>query len=89
MPAVTPGFAFSGEQPVIVWKPYKGGAHDAAVKRFAEHDKVVLAKLYGLRKAEPDSHIQLSNELKEQFARTLREDEDAAATAAKAADKPA
>jgi glutathione-regulated potassium-efflux system ancillary protein KefC len=60
-----------------------------AVKRFAEHDKVVLAKLYGLRKAEPDSHIQLSNELKEQFARTLREDEDAAATAAKAADKPA
>jgi glutathione-regulated potassium-efflux system ancillary protein KefC len=59
-----------------------------AVQKFAEHDKVVLAKLYGLRKAEPDSHIHVSNELREQFARTLREDEAAGAAVKPADSKP-
>ena len=46
-----------------------------AVQRFAEHDKVVLAKLYGVHKNEPDSSISISNELRDQLARTLSEDE--------------
>jgi glutathione-regulated potassium-efflux system ancillary protein KefC len=61
-----------------------------AVRRFAEHDKIVQAKLYGVHKSEPDSHISISNELRDQLARTLREDEAAGgAKPAAAADKPA
>jgi glutathione-regulated potassium-efflux system ancillary protein KefC len=50
-----------------------------AAQRFAEHDHVVLAKLYAVHKTEPDSHVSVSNELRDQFARTLREDEAAVA----------
>ena len=46
-------------------------------RRFAEHDKEVLAKLYEVHKSEPDTHVLVSNELRDQFARTLREDEAA------------
>jgi glutathione-regulated potassium-efflux system ancillary protein KefC len=50
---------------------------DRAVQAFAAHDKIVLAKLYAAHKSEPDSHISISNELRDQFARTLKEDEAA------------
>jgi glutathione-regulated potassium-efflux system ancillary protein KefC len=48
-----------------------------AVQKFAEHDKVVISKLYAAHKSEPDSHISISNELRDQFAKTLKEDEAA------------
>jgi glutathione-regulated potassium-efflux system ancillary protein KefC len=48
-----------------------------AARRFAEHDKEVLAKLYEVHKSEPASRISVSNELRDQFARTLKEDEAA------------
>jgi glutathione-regulated potassium-efflux system ancillary protein KefC len=46
-----------------------------AAHSFAEHDNVVLAKLYAVHKADPDEHISVSNELRDQLARTLSEDE--------------
>jgi glutathione-regulated potassium-efflux system ancillary protein KefC len=49
-----------------------------AAHSFAEHDNVVLAKLYAVHKADPDEHISVSNELRDQLARTLRADEAAA-----------
>jgi glutathione-regulated potassium-efflux system ancillary protein KefC len=55
-----------------------------AVQRFAEHDNVVLTKLYAVHKSEPDIHVTVSNELRDQFARTLREDEAAIAGETKA-----
>ena len=39
--------------------------------------QVVLTKLYAVHKNDPDSHLSVSNELRDQFARTLREDEAA------------
>ena len=53
-----------------------------AVQRFAQHDEVVLAKLYEVHKNQPDAHVSVSNELRDQFARTLREDEAALASKA-------
>jgi glutathione-regulated potassium-efflux system ancillary protein KefC len=50
-----------------------------AAQSFAEHDDVVLAKLYAVHKSEPGARISVSNELRDQFARTLREDEAAIA----------
>jgi voltage-gated potassium channel Kch len=58
-----------------------------AVKAFARHDGVVLAKLYAVHKSDIDANVSISNELREQFARTLREDE--AAKTAKPGEKPA
>jgi glutathione-regulated potassium-efflux system ancillary protein KefC len=55
-----------------------------ATQRFAEHDNVVLSKLYAVHTTDIDANISISNELREQFARTLREDE--AAIAARAQD---
>ncbi len=55
-----------------------------AIQSFAEHDNVVQAKLYAVHKSDPDAHVSVSNELRDQFDRTLREDE--AAIAAKATD---
>ncbi|MGQ0510273.1 MAG: monovalent cation:proton antiporter-2 (CPA2) family protein [Betaproteobacteria bacterium] len=48
-----------------------------AAQRFAEHDNVVLAKLYAVHKDEAGENVSVSNELREQFAQTLREDEAA------------
>ena len=50
-----------------------------AVQSFAEHDDVVLAKLYEVHKSDSDAHVSVSNELRDQFALTLREDEAAIA----------
>jgi glutathione-regulated potassium-efflux system ancillary protein KefC len=50
-----------------------------AVKAFARHDNVVLSKLYAVHKSEQDIHVSVSNELRDQFAQTLREDEGAVA----------
>ncbi len=58
-----------------------------AVKAFARHDSEVLSKLYAVHKGDIDANVSISNELREQFARTLREDE--AAKTAKTGDKPA
>ncbi len=57
------------------------------VKAFARHDSEVLSKLYAVHKGDIDANVSISNELREQFARTLREDE--AAKTAKTGDKPA
>jgi glutathione-regulated potassium-efflux system ancillary protein KefC len=60
-----------------------------AVQSFAEHDNVVLAKLYAVHKSEPDTHVSVSNELRDQFAQTLREDEQANAAQGAGATEPA
>ena len=52
------------------------------VKAFARHDSVVLSKLYAVHRGEADARVSLSNELRDQFARTLREDEEAIAAKA-------
>jgi glutathione-regulated potassium-efflux system ancillary protein KefC len=46
-----------------------------AARAFAEHDGEVLAKLYAVHKSEPDAHVSVSNELRDQLARTLQEDQ--------------
>src|SRR5438067_1839353 len=48
-----------------------------AAQAFAEHDHVVQAKLYAVHKDEPDAHVTVSNELRDQLARSLAEDEAA------------
>ena len=50
------------------------------VRAFARHDSEVLSKLYAVHKSESDAHVSISNELRDQFARTLREDEIAIAS---------
>ena len=45
------------------------------VRAFAEHDHEVLARLYEVHRAAPDRHVTVSNELRDQLARTLAEDE--------------
>jgi len=42
---------------------------------FAAHDVEVVAKLYEVHRKEPDAHVTVSNELRDQLARTLSEDE--------------
>ena len=46
-----------------------------AARAFAEHDHVVQAKLYAVHKSEPDTHISVSNQLRDQLKRTLAEDD--------------
>jgi glutathione-regulated potassium-efflux system ancillary protein KefC len=46
-----------------------------AAQSFAEHDNEVVAKLYEVHRSTPDAHITVSNELRDQLARTLQEDE--------------
>ena len=46
-----------------------------AAEAFAEHDQEVQAKLYAVHKSSPDAHLTVSNELRDQLARTLSEDE--------------
>ena len=42
---------------------------------FAEHDVEVVAKLYEVHRNQPGAHVTVSNELRDQLARTLSEDE--------------
>jgi glutathione-regulated potassium-efflux system ancillary protein KefC len=42
---------------------------------FAEHDVEVVAKLYDVHRNRPDKHVTVSNELRDQLARTLSEDQ--------------
>jgi glutathione-regulated potassium-efflux system ancillary protein KefC len=51
-----------------------------AVRTFSEHDREVVAKLYEVHRQEPDAHVLVSNELRDQLARTLREDQDVTRT---------
>ena len=61
-----------------------------AVQKFAEHDDEVLAKLYAVHRSGSDAYVMASNELRDQFQRTLREDEARIATeAGDAGGKPA
>jgi glutathione-regulated potassium-efflux system ancillary protein KefC len=61
-----------------------------AIQSFAEHDDVVLTKLYAVHKSGAEENVSASNELRDQFARTLREDEAALSEkAGNAAEKPA
>jgi glutathione-regulated potassium-efflux system ancillary protein KefC len=46
-----------------------------AAQAFAEHDREVQAKLYEVHRGAPDAHVTVSNELRDQLARTLQEDE--------------
>jgi glutathione-regulated potassium-efflux system ancillary protein KefC len=46
-----------------------------AARAFAEHDHEVQAKLYAVHRDAPDAHVAVSNELRDQLARTLAEDE--------------
>jgi glutathione-regulated potassium-efflux system ancillary protein KefC len=46
-----------------------------ATQAFSEHDREVQAKLYQVHRDAPDAHITVSNELRDQLARTLQEDE--------------
>ena len=52
-----------------------------AARAFADHDAVVQAKLYAVHREAPGAHITVSNELRDQLARTLAEDEAARADA--------
>ena len=45
------------------------------VRAFAEQDREVLAKLYEVHRSEPDKYVTVSNELRDQLARTLSEDQ--------------
>jgi len=42
---------------------------------FAQHDIEVVAKLYEVHRDRPDAHVTVSNELRDQLARTLSEDQ--------------
>jgi glutathione-regulated potassium-efflux system ancillary protein KefC len=46
-----------------------------AAETFAAHDIEVVAKLYEVHRTKPDAHVTVSNELRDQLARTLSEDE--------------
>lgn len=46
-----------------------------AAETFVEHDVDVVAKLYEVHRESPDAHVTVSNELRDQFVRTLSEDE--------------
>src|SRR5258706_216620 len=46
-----------------------------AAEAFAAHDEEVQAKLYEVHRTSPDAHITVSDELRDQLARTLSEDE--------------
>jgi glutathione-regulated potassium-efflux system ancillary protein KefC len=48
-----------------------------AAQAFAEHDREVVAKLYEVHRSEPEALLSVSNELRDQFARTLKADEAA------------
>jgi glutathione-regulated potassium-efflux system ancillary protein KefC len=54
-----------------------GDAERAArtAETFAEHDTEVVAKLYEVHRDRPDAYVTVSNELRDQLARTLSEDE--------------
>jgi voltage-gated potassium channel Kch len=44
-------------------------------RAFAEHDEEVQAKLYAVHKDSSDARVQVSNELRDQLERALREDD--------------
>ncbi|MGH8675307.1 MAG: hypothetical protein ACREVG_13460, partial [Burkholderiales bacterium] len=58
-----------------------------AARAFGRHDVEVVKKLYEVHRNQPDAHVTVSNELRDQLARTLRADE--ARISASAADPEA
>jgi len=59
-------------RPWTISAPSPSAAHH---ETFAEHDVEVVAKLYELHCNRPDKHVTVSNELRDQLARTLSEDQ--------------
>jgi glutathione-regulated potassium-efflux system ancillary protein KefC len=47
-----------------------------AARAFEEHDHVVQAKLYAVHKSQPAAQVMVSNQLRDQFKRTLAEDQE-------------
>jgi hypothetical protein len=47
----------------------------AVIAVMLAHDVEVVAKLYEVHRTQPDAHVTVSNELRDQLARTLSEDE--------------
>ena len=60
-----------------------------AAQAFAEHDGEVVAKLYEVHRSEPAELLSVSNELRDQFARTLKADEAALQDDAAMREEPA
>lgn len=48
------------------------------VQTFAEHDREVLSQLYAVHNGDAEIRLRVSNELRDQFARMLREDQPSA-----------
>jgi glutathione-regulated potassium-efflux system protein KefC len=46
-----------------------------AARAFGRHDVEVVKKLYEVHRTQPDAHVTVSNELRDQLAKTLRADE--------------
>jgi glutathione-regulated potassium-efflux system protein KefC len=46
-----------------------------AARAFGRHDVEVVKRLYEVHRNQPDAHVTVSNELRDQLARTLRADE--------------
>ena len=46
-----------------------------AARAFGKHDVEVVKRLYEVHRTQPDAHVTVSNELRDQLARTLRADE--------------
>jgi glutathione-regulated potassium-efflux system ancillary protein KefC len=53
-----------------------------AARAFGRHDVEVVKRLYEVHRNQPDAHVTVSNELRDQLARTLRADEARMATGA-------
>lgn len=49
---------------------------ERAVHSFAVHDKEVLARLYQVHQAEPETRVRVSNELRDEFVRSLNKTSD-------------
>jgi glutathione-regulated potassium-efflux system ancillary protein KefC len=46
-----------------------------AARAFGKHDVEVVKRLYEVHRTQPDAHVTVSNELRDQLAKTLRADE--------------
>ena len=77
------GFARATARPVFVWTvndpalaaTIAGRGADMIVTDNPVMVREVLAKLYEVHRSEPDRHVAVSNELRDQLARTLSEDQ--------------
>jgi glutathione-regulated potassium-efflux system ancillary protein KefC len=52
-----------------------------AARAFGKHDVEVVKRLYEVHRTQPDAHVTVSNELRDQLAKTFRADEARITTA--------